>query len=29
MKRMIFRWKNTVIVNHIIIMQEFFHFQRA
>jgi len=29
MKRMIFRWKNTVIVSHIIILQEFFHFQRA
>jgi len=29
MKRMIFRWKSTVIVSHIIILQEFFHFQRA
>jgi hypothetical protein len=29
MKRMIFRWKNTVIVSHIIILQEFFHFLRA
>lgn len=28
MKRMIFRW-NTVIVSHIIILQEIFHFLRA
>jgi hypothetical protein len=29
MKRMTFRWKSTVIVSHIITLQEFFHFQRA
>ena len=29
MKRMIFRWKSTVIVSHIIILQEIFHFLRA
>jgi hypothetical protein len=29
MKRMIFRWKSTVIVSHIIILQEIFHFPRA
>ena len=29
MKGMIFRWKNTVIVSHIIILQEVFHFLRA
>jgi len=29
MKRMIFRWKSTVIVSHIIILQEVFHFLRA
>ena len=29
MKRIIFRWKSTVIVSHIIILQEIFHFLRA
>jgi hypothetical protein len=29
MKRMIFPWKSTVIVSHIIIPQEIFHFLRA
>lgn len=29
MKRMIFHWKNTVIVSHILILQEIFHCPRA